>query len=126
MKDFCPIDRMKLLMTLSEKGGGDTDVLLKCPSCGYKELMNPKTSIESLVSRTVLNSGSSASGASSGVGITDYTYVDPTLPHVKNIPCPNSSCMSRTDETKRDVILLNTKPNEMQFLYTCTLCRTIW
>lgn len=126
MKDFCPIDGYKLLMNPSEKGGGDTDVLWKCPSCGYKKLMDPKTSAESLVLRTVLNSGSSASGPSSGVGITDYTYSDPTLPHVKNIPCPNSSCESRVDERKRDVIILKTNAGQMQFLYTCTLCRKIW
>ena len=125
MKDFCPIDGYKLRMNPSEKGG-DTDILLKCPVCGYKELMNPKTSDESLVLKTVLNSGSSASGASSGVGVTEYTYEDPTLPHVKNIPCPNSSCECRTDETKRDVIIIKTNASRMQFIYTCALCRIIW
>jgi DNA-directed RNA polymerase subunit M/transcription elongation factor TFIIS len=126
MKKFCLVDGMRLRMTPSEKGGGDTDVLLKCPACGYKELMNPKTSMESLVLKTDFNSGSSASGAFSGVGVNDFTLADPTLPHVKNLRCPNESCETRVDSTKQDVIYIKTSPSSMDFLYVCTVCRTQW
>ena len=125
MKNFCPIDGMKLRMTPSEKGG-ETDVVLRCISCGYQEPMNPKSEAESLVLKTVFNSGSSASGASSGVGVNEYTLLDPTLPHMKTLRCPNESCDSRKDISKQDVIYIKTDPTDLKFLYICTVCVTQW
>jgi DNA-directed RNA polymerase subunit M/transcription elongation factor TFIIS len=106
-------------------GEGDT-VLLKCTTCGYSEVLNPKTDAESLILKTVFNSGSSATGASSGVGINEYTLLDPTLPHMKTLRCPNGSCDSRKDVSKQDVIYINTDPTNMKFLYICTVCKTQW
>ena len=127
MKDFCPIDRMKLRITPSEKGGlNDADILLKCPACGYQTKMEPKTSEESLILKTVFNSGSSAAGASSGVGVNEFTMVDPTLPHMKTLRCPNETCASRSNVALQDVIYIKTDPTNLNFHYICTVCKTQW
>jgi DNA-directed RNA polymerase subunit M/transcription elongation factor TFIIS len=125
MKNFCPVDGMKLWMTPSETGS-DASVVLRCKACGYQEPMNPKTDAESLVLKTVFNSGSSAAGASSGIGINEYTLLDPTLPHMKTLRCPNDPCDSRKDVSKQDVIYIKTDPTNMKFLYICTVCKTQW
>jgi hypothetical protein len=126
MKNWCPVDGMKLRISPSEKGGGDTEVLLKCIACGYKEPMTPTTDDESLILKTVFNSGSSAAGASSGVGINEYTLLDPTLPHMKTLRCPNESCDSRKDVSKQDVVCIKTDPITMKYQYICTVCITQW
>jgi len=122
---YCPVDKMLLRMFPSEKEKS-TDVLLKCICCGYQRLMKPTTDDESLILKTVFNSGSSAAGASSGVGINEYTMMDPTLPHMKTLRCPNESCESRADVSKQDVIYIKTDPTNMKFQYICTVCKTQW
>ena len=122
---YCKVDGMMLQITPSEKTG-DTTVLLKCAACGYQEIMNPTSDKEALVLKTVFNSGSSASGASSGVSINEYTLMDPTLPHMKELRCPNESCESRKDVSKQDVIYIKTDPTNMKYQYICTVCKTQW
>jgi len=132
MKDFCPIDRMKLRITpsgISDKGKGglnDDDIVLKCPVCGYQTKLAPETSEDSLILKTVFNSGSSAAGASSGVGVNEFTMVDPTLPHIKTLRCPNDTCASRSDAALQDVIYIKTDPTNLSFHYICTVCKTQW
>jgi hypothetical protein len=125
MKNFCPKDGYKLRMTASDKAGDNT-IILKCIACGYHEPMDPKTDAESLVLKTVFNSGSSASGASSGVDFNELTLFDPTLPHMKTLRCPNESCDSRKDISKQDVIYIKTDPINLKFKYMCTVCEKKW
>jgi len=125
MKNFCPVDGMKLWIHASEKVDS-TEVLLKCNKCGYQEPMNPTTKEASLVLKTVFNSGSSAAGASSGVGINAYTKMDPTLLHVDTLQCPNTSCGSRAGSSKHDVIVIKTDPTNMKYTYLCNVCDTAW
>jgi hypothetical protein len=90
------------------------------------EDLNPKNKEEALILETNFRSGSSASGAASGIVINDFTLADPTLPHVKTLHCPNSSCPSFHDEKLRDVIYIKTDPANLKFQYVCTVCKTQW
>jgi len=125
MKDWCPIDNMKLHMISSDKVGDDANIL-KCKVCGYQKPMNPISEEESLILKTVLNSGSSASGASSGVRSNKYILLDPTLPHTNKIPCPNESCENNKDESTRKVVYFETEPLEKKYKYICTVCEKEW
>jgi hypothetical protein len=125
MKNFCPKDGYKLRMIVSNKVGDDTNIW-KCIPCGYHEPMDPKTDAESLILKTVFNSGSSASGASSGVDFNELTLFDPTLPHMKTLRCFNESCDTRKDISKQDVIYIKTDPINLKFKYMCTVCETKW
>ena len=62
-----------------------------------------------------------------------YTKLDPTLPRVSNIPCPNAACISnRPDEDKsedtppHEVIYLRYNDAALKFVYICNQCDTIW
>ena len=101
-------------------------VLLKCHTCGNSEPLLPTTKEEALVLETNFRSGSSASGAASGVTITAYTLQDPTLPHVKNIACRNPACPSESNHDLRDVIYMKTDPTNLKFQYICVVCRSEW
>jgi hypothetical protein len=98
----------------------------QCRNCGYREALEPKSKEDALVLETSFRSGSSAAGASSGITINEYTLHDPTLPHVKTLRCPNSTCASRANEAVRDVIYIKTDPTNLKFQYICTVCNTQW
>jgi hypothetical protein len=99
-----------------------------CRNCGLREDLNPTNKEEALILETSFRSGSAASGAASGVTVNAYTLMDPTLPHVKTLRCPNSECPSRLNEELRDVIYIKTDPTNLKFQYVCTVsgCGQQW
>lgn len=72
--------------------------------------------------------------------INEYTKLDPTLPIVDNIKCPNANCSSNengavetkssdnsTEKTvKNKIIYLRVDDEKMKFLYICTNCDKVW
>lgn len=75
---------------------------------------------------TSFRTGSSASGAASGITVNAYTLMDPTLPHVNTLRCPNGACPSRSNEALRDVIYIKVDPTNLKFQYICTVCKEQW
>lgn len=118
---FCPKCDYYLYLSASE----GTTVSNLCRNCGFSEKLDPKTKEDALILETNFRSGSSATGASSGITVNEYTKMDPTLPHVNTIRCPNGGCPSNRDD-KRDVIYIKTDPANLKFQYVCTRCPTQW
>ena len=62
--------------------------------------------------------------------INKYTKLDPTLPRIYNIDCPNSGCSSNsTDETvktENEIIYMRYDDKNMKYVYICSNCDTIW
>jgi len=62
--------------------------------------------------------------------VNEYTKLDPTLPRIKNIKCPNPNCVSNSPEDgvvgKNEVIYLRYDDDNIRFVYICSLCDTIW
>ena len=60
--------------------------------------------------------------------LNEFTHLDPTLPHVKNIKCPNEDCPSNKGGKDRDVIYMKYDSANLKFLYICTVCpeHTSW
>ncbi len=120
---FCPKCRYYLFLSASE---GTTDVSMLCRNCGFSEKLDPKTKEDALILETNFRSGSSATGASSGITVNEYTKMDPTLPHVNTIRCPNGGCPSNREGEERDVIYIKTDPANLKFQYVCTKCPAQW
>jgi DNA-directed RNA polymerase subunit M/transcription elongation factor TFIIS len=120
---FCQLCNYYLYLTVAE---GNSGMNLLCKNCGYSEKLEPKNAQEALILETQFRSGSSASGASSGITVNQYTKHDPTLPHIKSLRCPNGGCESNTGAKERDVIYIKTDPVNMKFQYVCTVCNEEW
>jgi len=120
---FCPKCSYYLFLSASE---GNTNVMMLCRNCGFSEKLDPKIKEEALILETNFRSGSSATGASSGITVNDYTKMDPTLPHVNTIRCPNGGCPSNREGEERDVIYIKTDPANLKFQYVCTKCPAQW
>ncbi|ALH23172.1 DNA-directed RNA polymerase, subunit M/Transcription elongation factor TFIIS/RPB9 [Chrysochromulina ericina virus CeV-01B] len=63
--------------------------------------------------------------------INEYTKLDPTLPRTLNIKCPNQSCPSNEKSdlgelSKNEVIYLRYDDINLNYVYICTQCDTIW
>jgi len=63
--------------------------------------------------------------------INKYTKLDPTLPRITNIDCPNNECKSNLDKSNenykdKEILYLRYNDNDMKFIYLCGVCETIW
>lgn len=61
--------------------------------------------------------------------VNKYTKLDPTLPRIYNLPCPNNECASNgTDNTMnaREVLYVRYNDTKMKYLYMCCKCDHIW
>jgi hypothetical protein len=60
--------------------------------------------------------------------INKYTRLDPTLPRINNILCPNPECTTNTKNTEREIIYIRYDDTNMKYIYLCSTptCGTVW
>ena len=59
--------------------------------------------------------------------INPYIKLDPTLPRINTIKCPNQNCKSNKESTNsQEVIYLRYDDINMKYIYVCALCDTVW
>ena len=60
--------------------------------------------------------------------INQYTKLDPTLPRVNNVLCPNEECLTNTDPDKnlREIIIMRYDDKNMKYVSLCSTCDTVW
>lgn len=59
--------------------------------------------------------------------INRYTKLDPTLPRIYNMRCPNISCETNVKQEDRpEVIYMRYDDENMKYLYLCVSCDSIW
>lgn len=111
----CPSCRNMFKAHFSQKG----ELLWRCFSCGITEeqkggclLMETRVQERSSEGYKIL--------------LNEFTRQDPTLPHVKNIKCPNEECASNSGGATRDVIYMKYDAVNMKFMYLCNVCDYTW
>lgn len=58
--------------------------------------------------------------------INKYTKLDPTLPRINNILCPNPECSTNTNDTPREIIYIRYDDLNMKYVYLCSTCDNVW
>jgi len=58
--------------------------------------------------------------------INQYTKLDPTLPRINTVLCPNASCKTNTDDTPKEIIYIRYDDTNMKYVYLCSTCDTVW
>ena len=97
-----------------------------CRNCGHKDTNNDDGGI--CVINTQLKKGTHHFEHI----VNKYTKLDPTLPRVYNIPCPNTMCCTNlkqvTDkiDTSREVLYIRYDDSKLKYLYMCCKCDNIW
>jgi DNA-directed RNA polymerase subunit M/transcription elongation factor TFIIS len=103
-------------LTLEINKDDENTLYYSCATCGYKE----KEEKGGLIMETAVQEKASDSYK---VYLNEFTIKDPTLPHIKNIPCPNEACTGKADP---DVIYIKYDAAALKYLYICTHCKTHW
>ena len=131
--NFCPkCENYLYLEQASEDTVGPSGISQKtyylnrrCRTCGFVEVDTQG----GLVNETIVQERSSEGYK---ILLNEFTRQDPTLPHVKTLPCPNTAgdgvkpkCASYSG-TPRDVIIIKYDAQNMKFLYICNVCGEQW
>ena len=62
--------------------------------------------------------------------INKYTKLDPTLPRIHTMKCPNESCITNSNDKdkkeKTEIIYMRYDDSNMKYVYICVDCDTIW
>ena len=58
--------------------------------------------------------------------VNEYTCLDPTLPRVNTIPCPNQACPGKEQAPPPEVIYIRYDAIDLRFMYLCSECKTTW
>ena len=58
--------------------------------------------------------------------INPYTKLDPTLPRINKILCPNPDCLTNTKDEPREIIYIRYDNTNMKYIYLCSTCNTVW
>jgi uncharacterized Zn finger protein len=58
--------------------------------------------------------------------INKYTKLDPTLPRINTILCPNQNCSTNTDDVAKEIIYIRYDDTNMKYVYLCSTCDTVW
>jgi DNA-directed RNA polymerase subunit M/transcription elongation factor TFIIS len=121
---FCSVCDNMYYISINEHDGNALSYY--CRNCGHKD----NTILEEGV--CVLNTKLQKSEQQFSHMINEYTKLDPTLPRVTNIPCPNTNCATNAESSadgkkpQCEVLYIRFDDRNMKYLYICTACDTVW
>ncbi len=58
--------------------------------------------------------------------INKYTKLDPTLPRINRVLCPNPDCATNTGDAEREIIFIRYDDTNMKYVYLCSTCDNVW
>jgi DNA-directed RNA polymerase subunit RPC12/RpoP len=101
----------------------DTNKLINyCRNCGFKD------ETIAIDGGCVLDTNFKKKTQNFNHIINKYTKLDPCLPHIFNMKCPNDGCITNNNDNKipTDVIYFRYNDDDLKYLYICTTCDTTW
>jgi DNA-directed RNA polymerase subunit M/transcription elongation factor TFIIS len=58
--------------------------------------------------------------------INKFTKLDPTLPRINTVLCPNADCNTHVESVPREIIYIRYDDSNMKYIYLCSECDTVW
>ena len=65
--------------------------------------------------------------------VNEYTKLDPTLPRINKLTCPNKECITNDkssgeegSKVKNEIIYLRYNDSDMKYIYLCCNCDHVW
>ena len=106
------------------KNEGDDSLIYYCRKCGFEDNSISQDVSSLCVSKTHI--GGNEKNYSQV--INKYTKLDPTLPRINNIKCPNAECSTNLKEgaTPREIIYLRYDDTKLKYIYLCSTCDNVW
>jgi len=102
-----------------------------CRNCGNEDTTLEVDNV--CVSKTVLKNKDVATYSN----VNKYTKLDPTLPRVTNVLCPNEGCTKQSvkrsekrseqkSDKDKEIICIRSDDINMKYMYLCAECDTTW
>ena len=105
---------------------GENQLVYYCRKCGNEKSSALSSAEDVCVSKTDVQT----TGDAFNHIINEYTKLDPTLPRLTNIICPNQICPThkppKGETITPDVLYLRYDDAQMKFVYLFAHCDTIW
>lgn len=112
--EFCDVcDNMLYL----SKGDHELDLVHACKKCGFKRNVSGEESI-------IVSSLSLAKQSQYTSVINQYTKLDPTLPRIQGMSCPQEDCANKTG--REPIIYIRYDNVDLKYAYICPICGTVW
>lgn len=116
---FCSECSNMLYIQISEEDSNKLSYY--CRSCGHKDNMLTEEGV--CIMNTQLKQGQQKFNHI----INKYTKLDPTLPRIYTLKCPNGACKTHGDSnTQTEVIYIRYDDEKLKYLYMCVECETTW
>ena len=113
---FCSICDNMYYVRIAEND--DNKLVYYCRKCGHQDDIITEDNI--CVSKTFLKQGKQKFTSV----VNEFTKLDPTLPRITNIKCPNENCDEKAED--KEIIYIRYDDNNMKYVYICSACDTIW
>ena len=110
------------MLYISLKEENSNELIYYCRNCGYKDNNN----IINNKSLSICKSQFNQTNSHYLNILNKYTKLDPTLPRINTIKCPNTECKSNIDNIPREVIYLRYDDINMKYVYLCCNCDYSW
>jgi len=114
---FCPVCENMYYVRLTED---DSNLIHYCRHCGHED----DTIVED--NMCVLHTNFKKKEQKFHNFINEYTKLDPTLPRLNTMKCPNHECPSNTENQTREIIYIRYDDTQMKYVYLCTRCDQVW
>lgn len=116
---FCEVCDNMYYIGINEKNSNQ--LVHYCRSCGHKD--DSVVSENSCILKTQIKKGTQKFNHI----INKYTKLDPTLPRIYNVNCPNSACSTNQSAAiKPEIIYIRYDDDNMKYLYMCVECDHVW
>lgn len=115
---FCSVCNNMYYLRIDEKNPNKLDYY--CRNCGNEDKLLAHDNM--CISKTFIKKNDQSFNHI----INEYTKLDPTLPRVNTILCPNPECETNTQNKKREIIYIRYDDTNMKYVYLCSECSTIW
>lgn len=113
--------------TAASASSSSSSLVHYCRNCGHREPVRQEICVSKLqIKHAAQNYGNI---------INRYTKLDPTLPRISHVKCPNHLCASNPKssqtssseaEVPREVIYIRYDEENMKYVYLCAVCDALW
>ena len=121
---FCPDCETLLITKIADIDTTDNPnklVSYHCLNCGYHEDLKIK---KKNTSKCVYFNKKGVVATKVDNNVVPFLDLDPTLPRINNIQCPNTECVKEHINNDVKYILIN--EDTMTYLYKCNHCSQTW
>ena len=122
---FCTI--CQNMYYISIDANNSNNLVYYCRNCGHIDNNNSKNILSNPKNVFITRSNLKKEEEFNYI-VNQYTKLDPTLPRVNNVLCPNEECPTNVDSESnlREIIIMRYDDKNMKYVSICSTCDTVW